>query len=190
MRRFVRILGRAALGILISGFVAALVVFVIYRMQLRRLHRLSQTSAQDYIVGRAPYFVLSNARVIDGTGSDERKDESLVVRDGRIAWVGASSDMPAQPRAKVIDLHGATIIPGLVMLHEHLFTSSAGMSPKLSQQSTTFPLLYLAAGVTTARTAGSLDPSSDLQTKRRIDSGAQAGPELFLTAPYLEGAPP
>jgi imidazolonepropionase-like amidohydrolase len=73
------------------------------------------------------------------------------------------------------------------MLHEHLFTTGAGN--QLAQQSTAFPLLYLAAGVTTARTAGSIDPASDLQTKRRIDNAEQPGPELFLTAPYLEGSP-
>ena len=123
----------------------------------------------------------------DGTGSEERRGQSIVVRDGKIAWIGASSEMPGQPGAKIIDLQGSTITPGLVMLHEHLFTTAAGN--QLAEQSVTFPLLYLAAGVTTARTAGSIDAVSDLETKRRIDAAEQPGPELFLTAPYLEGAP-
>ncbi len=142
---------------------------------------------QRYVVQSSTYFVLEDVSLIDGTGSDERKDQSIVVRDGKIVWIGASSAMPAQPGAKTMDLHGSTVIPGLVMLHEHLFTTGAGN--QLVQQSATFPLLYLAAGVTVARTAGSIDPVSDLQIKRRVDTGLKPGPELFLTAPYLEGVP-
>jgi imidazolonepropionase-like amidohydrolase len=188
-RRFVRILGRVALGILLLGIATASLVFAVHRMQLRRLAKLAYYPISRYVTETSPYFVLANASVIDGTGSEERKGESIVVHDGKIAWVGASVEMPAQPGAKIIDLHGATVIPGFVMLHEHLFTTSPSPSFQLAQQSATFPLLYLAAGVTTARTAGSVDPASDLRTKRRIDNAEQPGPELFLTAPYLEGSP-
>jgi len=188
VRRFLRILGRVALGMLLLGVATSSLVFAVHRMQLRRLARLAHYPISRYVTETSPYFVLANASVIDGTGSDERKGESVVVHDGKIAWVGASVEMPAQPGAKIIDLHGATVIPGFVMLHEHLFTTSTGN--QLAQQSVTFPLLYLAAGVTTARTAGSVDPASDLRTKRRIDNVEQPGPELFLTAPYLEGSPP
>jgi len=188
MRRFFRIIGRIVLCIIVLIIAAIAFSFIVHRMQLRRLATLSQQPLQKYITETSPYFVLTNANVIDGTGSDERKSQSIVVRDGKIAWVGAASDMPAQPGAKLIDLHGATVLPGFVMLHEHLFTSANGN--RLSQQSVTFPLLYLAAGVTTARTTGSIDAASDLRAKRRIDNSEQPGPELFLTAPYLEGAPP
>ena len=53
-----------------------------------------------------------------------------------------------------------------------------------------FPQLYLASGVTTARTAGSMDPYGDLGIKREIEAGRLLGPDLDLTTPYLEGAPP
>lgn len=186
MRRFLRFLGRAALGMVVIVIAAVAVSLLVHRLQLRRLRQLAQYPVQRYITETSPYFVLSNVNVIDGTGSDELRGESIVVRDGKIAWVGPSAAMPAQPGAKVIDLRGATVIPGLVMLHEHLFTTAGN---QLVQQSVTFPLLYLAAGVTTARTAGSINPESDLRTKRRIDNAEQVGPELFLTAPYLEGSP-
>jgi imidazolonepropionase-like amidohydrolase len=186
MRCFLRFLGRAALGMIVVVIALVAVSFLVHRMQLRRLRQLAQYPVQRYVTETSPYFVLSNATVIDGTGSDELSNESIVVRDGKIAWVGSSTAMPVQTGAKVIDLHGATVIPGLVMMHEHLFTTAGN---QLVEQSVTFPLLYLAAGVTTARTAGSIDPESDLRTKHRIDIAEQAGPELFLTAPYLEGSP-
>ena len=187
MVRFLRILGRLVLGAVVLVIAVTCLVFAVHRMQLHRLHALAQTPLQHYLVESSPYFVLQDVKVIDGTGSDERKNQSIVVRDGKIAWIGESSTMPPQPGAKTIDQPGSTVIPGLVMLHEHLFTTGAGN--QLVEQNVTFPLLYLAAGVTVARTAGSVDPASDLQIKGRVDAGEQPGPELFLTAPYLEGAP-
>jgi imidazolonepropionase-like amidohydrolase len=53
----------------------------------------------------------------------------------------------------------------------------------------TAPRLYLAAGVTTMRTTGSLEPYTDLKVKSRIDADLMPGPSIDATAPYLEGAP-
>jgi hypothetical protein len=53
----------------------------------------------------------------------------------------------------------------------------------------TAPRLYLAAGVTTLRTTGSLEPYTDLKVKSRIDANLMPGPSIDATAPYLEGAP-
>jgi hypothetical protein len=50
------------------------------------------------------------------------------------------------------------------------------------------PRLYLAAGVTTLRTTGSVEPYADLNTKHQIDAGALPGPHMDVTGPYLEGA--
>src|SRR6059058_6095410 len=49
------------------------------------------------------------------------------------------------------------------------------------------PRLYLAAGVTTMRTTGSVEPYTDLALKREIDAGHLVGPHLDVTSPYLEG---
>jgi imidazolonepropionase-like amidohydrolase len=47
--------------------------------------------------------------------------------------------------------------------------------------------LYLALGVTTIRTTGSVAPYTDLELKRMIDAGRVLGPKMHVTAPYLEG---
>ena len=73
-------------------------------------------------------------------------------------------------------------------MHEHLFYPSGDGIPIYSEEAFSFPRLYLASGVTTARTAGSLEPYTDLNIKRLIDAGRMPGPKLFITGPYLEGA--
>jgi hypothetical protein len=82
--------------------------------------------------------------------------------------------------------------------HDHLFytaarevqrTSPAGLEPGLVVNEIPFsaPRRYLAAGVTTLRTTGSIEPYTDLKVRSRIEAGAMPGPDLDLTAPYLEG---
>jgi hypothetical protein len=73
-------------------------------------------------------------------------------------------------------------------MHEHLFYPSGGGIPLYNEQAFSFPRLYLASGVTTARTAGSLEPYTDLNVKQLVDGGRMPGPKLFITGPYLEGA--
>jgi imidazolonepropionase-like amidohydrolase len=71
-----------------------------------------------------------------------------------------------------------------------MFYPDASVSPfyvHLKQLPVTFPRLYLACGVTTIRTAGSIEPYSDLSLKKDIDSNKIIGPAMYVTAPYLEG---
>jgi imidazolonepropionase-like amidohydrolase len=88
----------------------------------------------------------------------------------------------------VLDLKGYTVLPGLVGMHNHMFFPMGGSPPMYSNMGTSFPRLYLALGVTTIRTTGSVAPYTDLEIKRLIDSGKMIGPKMHVTAPYLEGA--
>ena len=91
--------------------------------------------------------------------------------------------------AEVINCTGKTIIPGLVMLHEHLFyTSFLDRYFNISEMSSTFAKMYLAGGATTIRTAGSIEPQTDLAIKRMIGEGKLVGPDMDVTAPYIERA--
>ena len=145
-----------------------------------------------YIKENAPVLVLEHVRVIDGTGAAPEEDRTVVIDHGRIALVEASSSQSAFPEgAKVLDASGKTLIPGLVGMHEHLFyplpdRPHDGM-PLYGEMADSAPRLYLAGGVTTARTGGSLEPYTDLELKRAIDAGKIAGPSLDVTGPYLEG---
>jgi len=72
-------------------------------------------------------------------------------------------------------------------MHEHLFYPSGRGVPIFIEHAFSFPRLYLASGVTTARTAGGLEVQTDLAIKKQIDEGRVPGPKMFVTAGYLEG---
>jgi len=156
-----------------------------------RLKTIAERVPSTYMKEQSATVVIDHVRVIDGTGAAPQDDQSIVIESGKISYVGPRSSRPAMQGAKVLDLSGRAVLPGLVAMHEHLFTTAPNLSGQhlLVEQSTAFPLMYLAAGVTTMRTAGSIAPDRDIAVKQKIDQGAAVGPEMFLTAPYLEGKP-
>jgi len=65
--------------------------------------------------------LLINARVLDASGERLLDDTTVVVEDGRISFVGASSMVNTNPDVhEIVDLDGLTLIPGLIDLHTHL----------------------------------------------------------------------
>ena len=136
-------------------------------------------------------IALTHVRVIDGTGAPAMADRTLVLRDGRIESILASGE-PAPADAQVVDLHGHSVLPGLVGMHDHLFYPAPRVNPAAKEgmypeHASSFPKLYLAGGVTTIRTTGSVEPYADLELKQLIDSGKAVGPKIRVTGPYLEG---
>src|SRR5262245_19942011 len=82
---------------------------------------LSQQVRSAYVSVDAPVVVLTNAVVIDGTGGPLREGQTIVIKDGVIATLGATGAVTPPDGARVIDLTGKTVLPGLVMVHEHLY---------------------------------------------------------------------
>ena len=154
----------------------------------------------EFVSVDAPVVVLNHVRVIDGTGASAKEDQALVIANGKIQSIGPAASAQIPPGAREMDRSGYTVIPGLVGMHDHLYyTDSAAMQRvggRLAEPGLfvmeipyTAPRLYLAAGVTTMRTTGSLEPYTDLKVKTRIDANLMPGPSIDATAPYLEGAP-
>jgi imidazolonepropionase-like amidohydrolase len=146
-----------------------------------------QPGIKPFLAVEAPVIALTHVRVIDGTGAAPREDQTIVIEGGKIAVAGPAASTPAPAGARVLDLAGHTVIPGIVGMHEHLFYPSGGGVPLYPEMGYTFPRLYLASGVTTARTAGSIEPYTDLNIKGLIDAARMPGPKLYITGPYLEG---
>jgi len=139
-----------------------------------------------FVKVNAPVVVLTHVRVVDGTGAAAAEDQTLVLSGGKIASVAAAATAKIPRTAQVMDLSGYTVIPGLVGMHEHLFYPIG--DGIYGEMGFSFPRLYLAAGVTTMRTTGSLEPYTDLEIKKKIDAGESPGPRMHVTGPYLEGA--
>ena len=145
-------------------------------------------AVREFVKMDAPAVALTHVRVIDGTGAAPRADQTLIIREGKIDLLGDAAKIAIPEGAKVLDLSGYTIIPGLVGMHDHMYYPSPQGPPAMyPEHATSFPRLYLAGGVTTIRTTGSVEPYTDLELKRAIDAGKMAGPKMHVTGPYLEG---
>ena len=69
---------------------------------------------------------LTHARVIDGTGAAVKTDQTIIIRDGLIERVGPSASTPVPAGVQTIDATGKSVMPGLVMVHEHLYYPNGG----------------------------------------------------------------
>lgn len=146
------------------------------------------TQVRNVIKVDAPVVALTNVRIIDGTGAPATANQTLVIRDGTIAAMGDAASVKPPGGATVLDLTGKSVIPGLIMVHEHLYYPTG---PQVyGQLGQSFIRLYLAGGVTTMRTGGNVNGFMDLNLKRLIEAGQQPGPAIDATAPYLNGPNP
>lgn len=134
----------------------------------------------------APTIALTHVRVIDGNGTPAQEDQTIIIASGRIKSLGETAKTIVPDDAKVLDLHGYTVIPGLVGMHDHLIFPVGGGF--YGEMGFSFPRLYLASGVTTIRTTGALEPYTDIEIKKQIDAGKAPGPKIHITGPFLEGA--
>jgi imidazolonepropionase-like amidohydrolase len=142
-------------------------------------------AVKGYVRFDAPVVALTNVRIIDGTGAPARERQTIVIRDDRIAEVGDASRITVRAGATIVDLPGRSVIPGLVMVHEHLYyPTGPGVYGQLGES---FSRLYLAGGVTTMRTGGNMNGYMDLSLMRAIAAGQKAGPAIDATAPYVNG---
>lgn len=140
---------------------------------------------RQFVTVDQPVIALTHARIIDGTGGPARSDQTVILRDGVIATLGPAASTAVPEGARVIDLTGKTLLPGMVMVHEHLYyPTGPGVYGQLGES---FVRLYLAGGVTTMRTGGNVNGFMDINMKRQIDAGSKAGPAIDATAPYLNG---
>src|SRR5271169_2659428 len=124
----------------------------------------------------APVVALTHVRVIDGTGAAAREDQTVVISKGKIESVSDAASANVSKDAQVLDLHGYSVIPGLVGMHDHMFYPMGNSI--FGEMGFSFPRLYLAGGVTTVRTTGALEPYTDLELKKEIDAGKTPGPKM------------
>ena len=140
---------------------------------------------KDLIRVQSPVIALEHVRVIDGTGAAAKADQTIVLSGGKITAMGNAGAVPVPADANRMDFTGYSALPGLVGMHDHLFYPSGG--GLYHDMPFTFPRLYLALGVTTIRTTGSMEPYTDLEIKKAVEAGKIPGPKINATGPYMEG---
>ena len=153
---------------------------------------------QAFVRVQAPTVVLAHVRVIDGTGKPAVDDQNVVIEHGQITRIESGHGTAPGSETAVLEMQGYTVMPGIVGMHNHLYyiarpNLEAGRVPSFDapllapQMMFSSPRLYLAAGVTTMRTTGSVEPYADLNLRDQIEAGVLPGPHIDVTAPYLEG---
>ena len=133
----------------------------------------------------APVIALTNVRVIDGTGAPARANQTIVIASGDHRGGRRRGARDVRRRGDGPRSRRRSVMPGLVMVHEHLYyPTGPGVYGQLGES---FIRLYLAGGVTTMRTGGNMNGFMDLNLKQLIEHGQRAGPAIDATAPYLNG---
>ena len=165
-------------------FALLVLLFLCSTLSAQQRPTLSQ-AVRAYVSVDAPLIALTHARVIDGTGSAPRDNQTLILNNGIITTMGSSVSTDVPAGAQTIDLTGKSVIPGLVMVHEHLYyPNGPGVYGQLGES---FSRLYLSGGVTTMRTGGNVNGFMDLNMMRLVEAGQKPGPAIDATAPYLNG---
>jgi imidazolonepropionase-like amidohydrolase len=142
-------------------------------------------------------YVLAGCRLWDGTAAATADDQGLWVgADGRIRAVGDAQHVLDEARAdqaRVIDLQGAVVVPGLINMHVHLSLALPGPMQESIQGADLAELVLLMAGngrgtlhsgVTTARLVGE-SRFADMALRRAIRRGAVEGPRIYTAGHAL-----
>jgi imidazolonepropionase-like amidohydrolase len=131
-------------------------------------------------------LVLRHVHVVDVAGGPTRRDQRIVIADGRISAIEAESGS-APDAASVVDAAGAYVIPGLWDMHQHL-AEYPGVKPDRIAQAI-LPL-YVANGVLGVRDMGTHEFDALARLRADIESGTVLGPRLVITGRALDGVPP
>src|SRR5438445_10752210 len=142
-----------------------------------------------------PLTAIRAGTLIDGRSDQARRNQVVVVRGRRIEAVGDAATTPVPPDARVIDLRGATVLPGLIDSHTHIFLQ--GEDPKEGGYDANilkYPLAFRAAratvsvrraleqGFTTLRDVETEGAGyGDVGIKEAIEGGYIPGPRLFVS---------
>ena len=139
-------------------------------------------------------LALTHARVFDGTGAPILDDRTILIDSGRIAAVGPSRDIAVPAGARIMDLAGQVVMPGMVDMHYHITTGamryrrdSAGTLDSTYDRRLAERLLRvaLAHGITTIRDPGASPLEPALALRAAVDSGRVLGPRIFTAGPII-----
>src|SRR5712691_2595300 len=124
---FARSVGGEAMRRVLFGLVFVAVFYA--AVPAREKSTLSPVT-KSFISVDSPVVTLEHVRVIDGRGEAAVADQTIVIENGAIREIGKSGSVSVPSGARVMDLTGRSVIPGLVGMHDHLFYPTAsGQGP-------------------------------------------------------------
>jgi len=121
-------------------------------------------------------IALEGATLIDGSGGEPVRDALVLVKQRHIQAVARVNEIPVPRGARVVNLIGKTIIPGLIDAHAHVERWAAER--------------YLVWGVTTVRDLGASSTDSAIALKNDFDLGSVLGPRMLTSGAMIDGTPP
>ena len=131
---------------------------------------------------RAEVLAVVGGTLIDGAVAYPRPDTTIIMREGRVSWVGPDSAATIPPRAQVVSAHGRFVIPGMFDAHVHL-ASVQTPTGVVRQEIQKLLDAFLLSGVTSVLDCWATEEIFDL--RRLIEEGSVEGPRLFVTGPGL-----
>lgn len=137
--------------------------------QLKALRKYTK----DLKVEQPKVTALVGGNIVDGVTDATQKDMTILIEGGKIKAIGKTSEIEVPSEAKVIDVKGKTLIPGLWDMHAH--SNQVQWGPA-----------YLAGGVTTIRDNGN-EVEFSTAFRDEIDLKGATGPQMLL-AGMTDGA--
>ena len=172
-----------------------LLAFLILTPSSTTTQTTTQTTAST--TGQTQRILLRPARVFDGVSATPHEGWAVLVEGNRIAAAGPADRVAAPAGARVIDLPGATLMPGMIEGHSHLFlypynqTSWDDQVLRESESLRTVRAVVharatLLAGFTTVRDLGTEGAGyADVGLKQAIDAGIIPGPRMLIATRAL-----
>jgi len=140
----------------------------------------------------AQVIVVKAGRLVDPDSGTVLTDQTIVIRDHKIAEVGRGLAVP--PGAKMIDLSSMTVLPGLIDCHTHVADGQVGGEPfnvlrktasQIVLESVTNARKMLQSGFTTVRDVGTYRALNDVALRDAIARGDIPGPRMYVVGAYI-----
>ncbi len=154
---------------------------------------ISLVASQPTATIAEPVYLLKPARIFDGESAQLHTDWVVLVRGEKIEAVGPASEIKVPSGAKVIELRGMTLMPGLIDAHSHVLLhpySETSWNDQVARESlslrtaraTNHLRSSLMAGFTTLRDLGTEGAGyADVGLKQAVQQGIIPGPRLIVT---------